>query len=108
MVAQSGGVGAIMRIAFLGKGLGITFYISTGNEADLTAEDFLESLIEDEQTSVTALFVEQIRRPQKFLALAERARGTGKPIVVMHPGRRHHALTSPTSHTVALPAHYPL
>jgi len=47
MVAQSGAVAAIMRMAFLGKGLGVTFYISTGNEVDLTAEDFLESLIED-------------------------------------------------------------
>src|SRR5262245_52768674 len=49
MVAQSGAVAAIMRMAFLAKGLGVTFYISTGNEADLTVEDFLESLIEDEQ-----------------------------------------------------------
>jgi len=31
MVAQSGAVAAIMRMAFLGKGLGVTFYISTGN-----------------------------------------------------------------------------
>jgi len=31
--AQSGAVAAIMRLAFLAKGLGISFYISTGNEA---------------------------------------------------------------------------
>src|SRR4051795_3015984 len=39
MVAQSGAMAAIMRMAFLAKGLGISFYISTGNEADLTVED---------------------------------------------------------------------
>lgn len=102
MVAQSGAVAAIMRMAFLAKGLGVTFYISTGNEVDLTVEDFLESLIEDDATDVAALFVEQIRHPQKFLSIAGRARAAGKPIVVMHPGRSQHARASASSHTGAL------
>jgi acyl-CoA synthetase (NDP forming) len=106
MVAQSGAIAAIMRMAFLAKGLGITFYISTGNEADLTVEDFLENLIEDPQTRVAALFVEQIRHPGKFLALADRARQTAKPIVVMHPGRSQHARLSARSHTGALAGDY--
>jgi acyl-CoA synthetase (NDP forming) len=106
IVAQSGAVAAILRMAFLGKGLGVTFYISTGNEADLTAEDFLESLIADAETRVAALFVEQIRHPGKFLALAERARAIGKPIVVMHPGRSQHARLSASSHTGALAGDY--
>jgi acyl-CoA synthetase (NDP forming) len=106
MVAQSGAVAAIMRMTFLAKGLGVTFYISTGNEADLTAEDFLGALIEDGETSVAALFVEQIRHPPKFLALAARARALGKPIVVMHPGRSQRARISATSHTGALAGDY--
>lgn len=102
IVAQSGAVAAIMRMAFLAKDLGVTAYISTGNEADLTAEDFLGALIDDDATSVAALFVEQIRHPQTFLALAKRARAKRKPIVVMHPGRSQRALTSASSHTGAL------
>ena len=102
MVAQSGAVAAIMRMAFLAKGLGVSFYISTGNEADLTAEDFLGALIDDDDTQVAALFVEQIRHPQRFLALAKRARKIGKPIVVMHPGRSQRARVSASSHTGAL------
>src|SRR4029077_19739545 len=102
LVAQSGAMAAIMRMAFLAKGLGISFYISTGNEADLTAEDFLAGLIDDENTQVAALFVEQIRKPQKFLELAERARAVCKPIVLMHAGRSQRARTSASSHTGAL------
>ena len=41
MAAQSGAIAAIMRMAFLAKGLGISFYISTGNEADLLRALFL-------------------------------------------------------------------
>lgn len=102
MVAQSGAVAAIMRMAFLAKGLGVTYYISTGNEADLTAEDFLGALIDDDDTQVATLFVEQIRRPQAFLEIAQRARARRKPIVVMHPGRSQRARTSASSHTGAL------
>jgi acetate---CoA ligase (ADP-forming) len=102
MVAQSGAMAALMRMAFLAKGLGVTFYISTGNEADLTAEDFLGALIEDGDTKVAAVFVEQVRRPQMFLEMARRARAIGKPIVVMHPGRSQRARVSASSHTGAL------
>jgi acyl-CoA synthetase (NDP forming) len=102
MVAQSGAMAAIMRMAFLAKGLGVTFYISTGNEADLSVEDFLAALIEDDDTAVAALFVEQIRKPRKFLQLARHARRIGKPIVLMHPGRSQRARVSASSHTGAL------
>lgn len=102
VVAQSGAISVIMRTAFLAKGLGITFYISTGNEADLTAEDFLGALIDDPETQVAALFLEQVRRPQLFLELAKRARTRGKPIVVMHPGHSQRARISASTHTGAL------
>ena len=74
VAAQSGAVAAIMRMALLAKGLGVSLYISTGNEADLTVDEFLGALIEDDETKVAVLFVEQIRHPQKFLALAKIAR----------------------------------
>ena len=102
IVTQSGAVAAIMRMAFLGKGLGVSCYISTGNEADLTAEDFLGALIDDADTRVAALFIEQVRHPRKFLELARRARACAKPIVVMHPGRSQRARASARTHTGAL------
>src|SRR5436190_7515421 len=106
MAAQSGAMAAIMRLAFLAKGLGLTFYISSGNEADLTIEDFLEALVDDEATRVVALFVEQIRKPQKFIAAAQRARGIGKPIVLLLAGRSQRAQASARSHTGALASDY--
>src|SRR4051812_27902999 len=106
MAAQSGAMAAIMRLAFLAKGLGLTFYISSGNEADLTIEDFLETLVDDEATGVVSLFVEQIRKPQKFMAAAQRARAIGKPIVLLLAGRSERAQASARSHTGALAGDY--
>jgi acyl-CoA synthetase (NDP forming) len=106
MAAQSGAMAAIMRMAFLAKGLGVTFYISTGNEADLTIEDFLNALVDDDETEAVALFVEQIRKPQTFLDAARRARAIGKPIVLMLAGRSQRARVSARSHTGALAGDY--
>ena len=53
-----------------GRGLPLTYLISTGNEAGLESTDFIEFLVEDPATRVIALYTEQIRRPGDFLAAA--------------------------------------
>src|SRR5262249_1013760 len=102
VVTQSGALAGALRIALSAKGLGVSHAISTGNEADLTAEDFVAFLLDDPTTRAFALFVEQIRRPQAVLALADRARALRKPIVLLHPGKGTRARESARSHTGAL------
>ena len=53
-----------------------------------------EYLLADTKTRVIALIVEQFRQPQRFLALARRARLAGKAIVLLHPGRSRAARDS--------------
>lgn len=102
VAAQSGAVLTVLRQALLAKSRPVSHLISSGNEADLSIEDFLEFLVNDERTRVIALFVEQIRDPRRFMALAACARSAGKPIVLMHPGRSVRARASALSHTGAL------
>src|SRR5262249_25074161 len=101
-VTQSGALAGALRIALSAKGLGVSYAISTGNEADLTAEDFVAFLLADPQTRAVALFLEQIRQPQKFLSLAREARALRKPIVLLHPGKSARARESASTHTGAL------
>src|SRR5258707_14946568 len=68
------------------------------------SEDYLEFLLNDAMTRVITVFAEQIRRPQRFLALAARAREAGKAIVLLHPGRSAAARAAAQSHTGALAA----
>ncbi len=49
-----------------------------------------------------ALYCEEIRRPQAFLAACRRARAVGKPVVLMLAGRSAKARKSAQSHTGAL------
>jgi len=106
IAAQSGAMASSLRAAFQAKGLAVAQAISTGNEAGLCVEDFLEFLIGESKARAIALFVEQIRQPKRFLELAARARQAAKPVVLLHPGRGARAKDSARSHTGALAGDY--
>ena len=101
-VGQSGGLLGHFQRAADGRGLPLSYVISTGNEAGLESTDFVEFLADDRSTRVIALYCEQIRRPPEFLAACRRARAAGKPVVLMQPGRGAKARKAAQSHTGAL------
>lgn len=104
ILAQSGAMNGNIRQALHGKGLEVSFAISTGNEVAVGVEDLLGHLVADEAVDVFAVFAEAIRKPQLFLQGARRARDLGKPVVLMHPGKSARARDAAQSHTGALAA----
>jgi acetate---CoA ligase (ADP-forming) len=106
IVSQSGAMAAIVGVTLTAKGVGISYSISTGNEAASGVEDYVEYLLEDANTLVIGLIVEQFRQPRRFLALAQRARLAGKAIVLLHPGRSRAARDSAATHTGAMAGDY--
>jgi acyl-CoA synthetase (NDP forming) len=106
VVAQSGGLAGVVRVALRAKGIPVTCWVSTGNEAVLGLEDYAGYLLEEKTTQVVACFAEQIRKPQRFLEVAARARELGKPIVLLHAGKSAAAQESAKSHTGAMVGDY--
>ena len=106
VVAQSGGLAGVVRVALNAKGIPVTCTVSTGNEAVLGLEDYIGHLIEDDTTQVISAFAEQIRKPQRFLEVAARALELRKPIVLLHSGRSAAAQESARSHTGAMVGNY--
>jgi len=102
IVSQSGAMAVVLGTTLMGKGLGITVSVSTGNEAASGVEDYVEHLIADPATPVIGMIVEQFRKPARFLALAEAARTAGKHIVLLHPGTSSAARESAATHTGAM------
>ena len=102
IVSQSGAMAVVLGTTLMAKGLGITVSVSTGNEAASGVEDYVEHLIDDPATPAIAMIVEQFRKPARFLALAQRARTAGKPIVLLHPGTSSAARESAATHTGAM------
>jgi acetate---CoA ligase (ADP-forming) len=105
-VGQSGGLLGHFQRATDGRDVPLSYVISTGNEAGLETTDFLEFLVDDRSTRVIALYCEQIRRPQQFLAALRRARAAGKPVLLMLAGRSAKARKAAQSHTGALIGDY--
>ena len=66
---------------------GFSHIVSSGNEAVLTAADFLEYLVEDAHTAVIGCFIEAVREPEHFAAALDRAAALDKPIIVLKVGR---------------------
>jgi acyl-CoA synthetase (NDP forming) len=106
VVSQSGAMASAVRVALQARGIGVSYSVSTGNEAALGAEDFLEEFIADSHTRVIAMLMEQVRRPEKFLRLATRAREVGKFVVLHHLGRSAAGREAAKTHTGALSGDY--
>ncbi|UWZ85578.1 acetate--CoA ligase family protein [Occallatibacter riparius] len=106
ILSQSGALAAVIAVNMRHHRIPLTYSVSTGNEAANGVEDFLEHLIGDERTRVFALIVEQFRQPQRFLALARRARRSGQLIALLHPGHSKEARASAATHTGAIAGDY--
>lgn len=100
LISQSGSI----TIGLLGdtRRFGFSTVVSTGNEAGLKAADYVDALIDDERTSVIALFIESARDPVRFRAALERAANADKPVVVLKVGRSARAEQAVKSHTGGL------
>jgi acyl-CoA synthetase (NDP forming) len=102
IVAQSGGIGFAIYNRARALGIALSTVISTGNESDLGAGEFLDYLVRDASTDVIMLFIEGIRDTEKFLAAARRAAETGKPVIVTKVGRSSAGGRAAASHTASM------
>jgi acetate---CoA ligase (ADP-forming) len=105
-VGQSGGMLGHFQRAADGRGLPMSYVISTGNEIGLESTDFIEYLADDPATGVLVIYTEQVRRPREFLAAIRRCRAAGKPVILMFPGRSAKSKQAALSHTGALVGDY--
>ncbi|CAN5322038.1 acetate--CoA ligase family protein [soil metagenome] len=106
IVSQSGAMAAVLATTMIARDVPLSCYISTGNEAASGVEDYLAHLVGQPETAVIALIVEHFRSPARFLEAARAARGAGKQIVLLHPGRSAAGAASAATHTGAMAGDY--
>ena len=102
VVLQSGGLASAVLSFAQARNLGISLLVSMGNESLVSVTDLVDYLIDDPATQVIALFLESIRQPAEFAAVARRALAAGKPIVALKVGRSVTAQHTAQAHTGAL------
>ncbi len=102
VVFQSGGTFQFWLQQAALRGLDFSYAVSSGNELDLDLADYINFLIEDEHTKTIVCLVEGVRRPQAFMAAAEKALAARKPILLVKVGRSERGKAATMSHTGAI------
>jgi len=103
VVSQSGGFShAIAEHLMRQRAVGLSYIVSCGNQAGVSVEDYVEFLVDDEDTAVVGLFVEGFKQPDKLREVAVRARARRKPIVALKVGRSESARQAMLAHTGSL------
>jgi acyl-CoA synthetase (NDP forming) len=102
LVSQSGAFGAYAYSLARDRGIGLSVWASTGNEADVQVADVIAWMARDPHTAVIMAYVEGVRdgdRMRRALADAHAAR---KPVVVVKVGRTPLGAQAAASHTASL------
>jgi acyl-CoA synthetase (NDP forming) len=97
IVSQSGAVCVSLLTDI--RRFGFSHIASSGNEAVLTAADYLEYLADDPNTKVIGAFLETVRQPERFAAALDRAAAAGKPVVALKVGRAPRTQRAVATHT---------
>lgn len=99
VLSQSGGLGMDVLRRGQRRGLAFSGLVTIGNCADVKAGELLEFFIEDPQTRVIGLYLEDAADGRRLYELMAR---TDKPIVLLKGGRTRQGRRAALSHTGAL------
>jgi acetate---CoA ligase (ADP-forming) len=100
-LSQSGGLGIAVMARAQALGSGISSFVSVGNKADLSGNDFIQYWEADGETDLIMLYLESFGNPRKFARIARRV-SRSKPILAVKGGRSPAGNRATSSHTGAL------
>ena len=101
IVAQSGGLSTDIIKRGEWRGLRYSGLVTIGNSADVAPHELVEYYLEDPQTRVIGLYLEDIKSGRAFFDLLRSAKAT-KPVIILKGGRSSQGRLAAASHTGAL------
>lgn len=102
MVSQSGAFGGYAYAMACRRDLGLSHWITTGNEADLHVADCIEWLAGDDRTDVILAYMEGCGDGDRFVRSLRAAQAACKPVVVIKVGATARGARAASSHSAAL------
>jgi acetate---CoA ligase (ADP-forming) len=102
IVSQSGQLGSEIAAIGLRHGLGVSRFISVGNQTDVTATEFLADLAGHDATGVIALYLESFTDGAALFETLAALRSCGKPTVLLTVGASNASARLVRTHTGSL------
>ncbi|WP_313404514.1 acetate--CoA ligase family protein [Aeromicrobium sp.] len=99
IVSQSGQLGSEIANLAARSGLGVSRFVSVGNQIDVNAAELLEDLVEHEQTRLVALYLESFAGGESLVRTLRRLRAAGKRTIVLATGASEASRRLAASHT---------
>lgn len=102
-LSQSGALCTAVLDYARAKHIGFSKFISFGNKADISEIDLLYYLMNDDETRVILMYLEEVSDGVALMKTArEVLEKSGKPILVIKSGRTHEGASAAASHTGSL------
>lgn len=102
IVSQSGNIGSFTMQNMAQRGLGVSRFIATGNEADVDVADGIASLAHDPDTRIILCCMETCRNASRLIEALDMARQQQKSVIVLKIGATEQGQAAAASHTGAL------
>lgn len=97
-MSQSGALGVAILLAVERLRLGLAYFASVGNKADVSGNDLLEYWENDPHTDIITMYLESFGNPRRFTELSQRI-SRRKPIIVVKSGTSAAGARAASSHT---------
>ncbi len=102
LISQSGAFGIYAYALARERGLGLSLWATTGNEADVQLADGLAWLANDPETAVIMAYMEGCRDGPRLRAALAMAQQRGKPVIMVKVGTSAVGAAAAASHTASL------
>lgn len=99
IISQSGQLGSELAAIGLRCGVGVSKFISIGNQSDVQAAELLLSLVDHEPTRIVALYLESFTSAQTLFETLRVLRSAGKPVLLLTVGSSAASSRLARSHT---------
>jgi acetate---CoA ligase (ADP-forming) len=102
VATQSGAVGSYFFGMAQARGVGLSHFVATGNEADVDVADCIAFMAADPATRLIVTAIEGCKDGRKLIAAISKAREAGKPVLAMKVGASAAGARAAATHTGSL------
>jgi len=102
IASQSGAYGSHIYMVAHQRGLGIRYWMTTGNEVDLSVGETIQLMAEDPEVHSIMAYAESVKDGKQFTKALDTARSEKKPVIFMKVGRSEVGAAAANSHTASL------